>query len=109
LIRHFKTVFSERELRKSAYESGFCKIASKFSPLMFFDNLLYDAISDTSRSCNQIAIETQSRYGVDITKQGIVQRFNEGARKYIHSLIGEVLCRQVNQSLDIGWLKSFNK
>jgi hypothetical protein len=76
---------------------------------MFFDNLLYDAISDTSRSCNQMAIETQSRYGVDITKQGIDHRFSEGAQKYIHSLIGEVLRRQVNQSLDIGWLKSFNR
>jgi len=76
---------------------------------MFFDNLLYDAISDTSRSCNQMAIETQSRYGVDITKQGIDQRFNEGARKYIHSLIGEVLSKQVTQSLDIGWLKSFER
>jgi hypothetical protein len=76
---------------------------------MFFDNLLYDAISEKSRSCNQMAIETQSRYGVDITKQGIDQRFNEGARKYIHSLIGEVLSKQVTQSLDIGWLKSFER
>jgi hypothetical protein len=76
---------------------------------MFFDTLLYDAISDTSRSCNQMAIETQSRYGVDISKQGIDQRFNEGARKYIHSLIGEVLSKQVTQSLDIGWLKSFER
>jgi len=109
LIKHFKAVFSEHELRKRAYESGFCKRLSKFSPLMFFDNLLYDAISDTSRSCNQMAIETQSRYGVDITKQGIDHRFSEGAQKYIHSLIGEVLRRQVNQSLDIGWLKSFNR
>ena len=47
---------------------------------MFFDSLLYDAICETSRSYNQMAIETKSRHGVDITKQGIDQRFNEGAK-----------------------------
>lgn len=43
LIKKFKTNFSERHLRKKAYESGFFKRLSKFSPLMFFDSLLYDS------------------------------------------------------------------
>ncbi len=66
---------------------------------MFFDNLLYDASCETSRSCNQMAIETKSRHGDNITKQGIDQRFNDGAQKYIHSLIGDVLSRQISQVL----------
>jgi hypothetical protein len=76
---------------------------------MFFDSLLYDAISETSKSCNQMAIETKSRHGVDITKQGIDQRFNEGAQKYIQTLISEVLSTQISQRIDIGWLQLFQR
>lgn len=76
---------------------------------MFFDSLLYDAISESNKSCNQMAIETKSRYGVDISKQGIDQRFNEGAQKYIQTLISEVLSTQISQSIDIGLLKLFQR
>jgi len=56
-----------------------------------------------------MAIETQSKHGVDITKQGIDQRFNEGAQKYIHSLIGDVLSRQISQGFDKGSLQAFER
>ena len=63
LVKKFKTVFSERQLRIKAFESGFCKRVSKFSPLMFFDSLLYDATSVTTKSYNQMAIEIKSVIG----------------------------------------------
>jgi hypothetical protein len=76
---------------------------------MFFDSLLYDAISESNKSCNQMAIETKSRYGVDISKQGIDQRFSVGAQKYIQTLISEVLSTQISQSIDIGLLELFQR
>jgi hypothetical protein len=76
---------------------------------MFFDSLLYDAISENSKSCNQMAIEVKSRHGIDISKQGIDQRFNDGAWKYIQSLISEVLSTQISRSIDIGWLQFFER
>lgn len=76
---------------------------------MFFDSLLYEATSVTTKSYNQMAIEVKSGYGIDISKQGIDQRFNEGALKYIQSLISEVLSTQVSQAIEIGWLKLFNR
>jgi len=76
---------------------------------MFFDSLLYDATSEGPKSYNQMAIEVLSKHGVDITGQGIDQRFNEGAQKYIHGLIGEQLSSQVSQSIDTGWCKHFNR
>lgn len=76
---------------------------------MFFDSLLYDATSERSKSYNQMAIEVKSKHRVDISGQGIDQRFNEGAQKYIHGLIGEQLSSQVSQSIDNGWCKHFNR
>jgi hypothetical protein len=76
---------------------------------MFFDSLLYDATFETTKSYNQMAVEIKSGYGVDISKQGIDQRFNEGAVKYIQSLIGEQLCEQVLHSIDTGWFSHFER
>lgn len=109
MIKKFKTIFSERHLRKKAYESGFCKRHSKFSPVMFFDSLLYDATSEGTKSYNQMAVEVKSTHGVDISGQGIDQRFNEGAQKYIQHLIGEQLSSQVSQNIDTGWFQHFNR
>jgi hypothetical protein len=76
---------------------------------MFFDSLLYDATSEGTKSYNQMAIEVKSTHGVDISGQGIDQRFNNGAQKYIQGLIGEQLSSQVSQSIDIGWSKHFKR
>jgi hypothetical protein len=77
---------------------------------MFFDSLLYDATSVTTKSYNQMAIEAKSVHKVDISKQGIDQRFNESALKYIQSLINKVLTTQVlSRFIEIGWLNLFNR
>ena len=76
---------------------------------MFFDSLLYDATSVTTKSYNQMAIEAKSAHRVDISKQGIDQRFNESALKYIQSLMSKVLSTQVSQFIDIGLLNFFTR
>jgi hypothetical protein len=76
---------------------------------MFFDSLLYDATSVTTKSYNQMAIETKSVHKVDISKQGIDQRFNESALKYIQSLMSQVLSTQVSQFIEVGLLNLFNR
>ena len=62
---------------------------------MFFDSLLYDATGSGIKSYNQMAIEVKSKHGIDISGQGIDQRFNAGAEKYIQGLIGEQLSNQI--------------
>lgn len=76
---------------------------------MFFDSLLYDATSDGTKSYNQMAVEVKSNHGVDISGQGIDQRYNQGARKYILELISGQLASQVFQSIDVGWSKHFKR
>jgi hypothetical protein len=76
---------------------------------MFFDSLLYDATSEGVKSYNQMAVEVKSVHGVDISGQGIDQRFNDGAQKYIQHLIGEQLSFHVSHSIDSGWFKHFKR
>ena len=56
-----------------------------------------------------MAIETKSVHNVDISKQGIDQRFNESALKYIQSLISKVLANQVLQMIESRWLDLFSR
>lgn len=104
-----KTVFADSYLRMKAFETGFCKKVSKFSPPMFIESLLFDATSEITKSLNQLAININKKYQVSITKQGVEQRFTEGAVKYIQSLIGSQLSQQVNHSIDVGWFKLFKR
>lgn len=92
-----------------AYETGFCKKISKFSPIMFIESLLYDATSEVTKSLNQIAVNINKKYSVAISKQGVEQRFTKGAVKYVQSLIGDLLSNQLNSSIDAGWFSLFNR
>ena len=56
-----------------------------------------------------MAIEAKSAHRVDISKQGIDQRFNESALKYIQSLMSKVLSTQVSQFIEIGLLNFFTR
>jgi len=104
-----KSVFTESHLRLKAFETGFTQRRSKFSPLMFIDSLLYDASSERTKSLNQIAINTEKKYSVDISRQGIDQRYSTGAIKYVQALIGEAFAHQITKSIDVGWFKLFNR
>lgn len=76
---------------------------------MFFENLFYDSTSETTKSFNQLAINTKKKFDVEITKQGIANRYTENALKYVQALIGDAFTHQINQSIDTGWFKLFKR
>jgi len=76
---------------------------------MFIDSLLFDAVSQNTKSLNALAINTKGKFGVEITKQGIDQRFTENGVKLVHSLIGNLLSSQINHSIEVGWFKEFDR
>jgi hypothetical protein len=92
-----------------AFETGFCKKISKFSPIMFLDSLFYDACSDTTKSLNSLAINVNKKYKVKISKQGISGRYTNDALKYIQALIGEALSNQITHSIKAGWFELFSR
>ena len=76
---------------------------------MFFENLFYDSTSETTKSFNQLAINTKKKFDVEITKQGVANRYTENALKYVQALIGDAFTHQIHQSIDIGWFKLFKR
>ncbi len=74
---------------------------------MFIDNLLFDAVSQDTRSLNALAINTKAKYNVAITKQGIDQRYTPESVTYLQSLTGVLLSFQMNRSIVVGWFKAF--
>jgi hypothetical protein len=76
---------------------------------MFFDILLNDATSDIPMSYNQMAIEAKSKFGMEISKQAIADRFNEGALRYTQNLLGEYLSEQVYSTINTAWFDLFGR
>lgn len=76
---------------------------------MFIDNLLFDAVSENTMSLNALAINTSGKYNVEITKQGIDQRYTPSAVKFIQALCGELLQEQFNHSIEVGWFTAFKR
>lgn len=85
------------------------KRLSKYTPIMFIDSLFYDACSEVAKSLNSLSTYINKKYKVKISKQGIDNRYNHQAIKYVQSLIGETLSNQVNSSIEAGWLKTFKR
>jgi hypothetical protein len=76
---------------------------------MFIDSLFFDAVSENTKSLNALAINTKGKYNVEITKQGIDQRYTSQAVAFVQSLCEDLLSDQINSSIDIGWFKSFRR
>jgi hypothetical protein len=104
-----ENVFSTKGLMIKAKEAGFYKRASKLSPSVFFDLLMYDVSSAKSRSLNQLAIEAKSEHDIGVSKQGIDKKFNDQALSFIKLLIETQLSQELDQQIEAGWLSSFNR
>ncbi len=78
-------------------------------PSSFFDIMMYDASSVNSKSLNQLAIEAMSEHDIGITKQGLDKRFNDKALDSFKHLIEKQLSVKLDQSIEAGWLGSFNR
>ena len=103
----FQEIFSAENLDKIARESGFKSRESKITPQMFFDNLLFNASSDVNKSLNSLSVEMKQNFNVDVTKQGLHERYTEKAALCLKSILSR-LCFAVDQPIDEGWFGHFN-
>jgi len=77
---------------------------------MFFDNMIFTASSDVIKSLNSQSIEMKQNFNVDITKQGLNERYSEKAAFYLKSILGQICINGgSNNPIDEGWLGIFNR
>lgn len=74
---------------------------------MFFDNLLFNASSHVNKSLNSLSIEMKQNFNIDVTKQGLHERFTEKAVLYLKSILSQ-LCFVIDKPIDEGWFGYFN-
>lgn len=74
---------------------------------MFFDNLLFNASSDVNQSLNSLSIEMKQNFNIDVTKQGLHERYTQKATLYLKSILSQ-LCFVIDKPMDEGWFGSFN-
>jgi hypothetical protein len=94
-------------LNKLAEESGFKARESKITPKMFLDNLLFNASADVNKSLNSLSVEMKQYFNVDVTRQGLDERFTEKAALYLKSVLSQ-LCFVIDKPIDEGWFGYFN-
>ncbi|HUW06922.1 MAG TPA: IS4 family transposase [Williamwhitmania sp.] len=103
----FQEIFSAENLDKIAEESGFKSRESKITPKMFLDSLLFNASSDANKSLNSLSVEMKQNFNVDVTKQGLHERYTEKTALYLKSILSQ-LCFVIDQPIDEGWFGHFN-
>jgi hypothetical protein len=74
---------------------------------MFFDNQIYSASCYVVKSLNSLSIDMKQTFNVDVTKQGLHERYTQEASLYLKSVLGQ-LCFASDIPIDEGWLGHFN-
>ena len=98
---------SEENLNHLAIESGFKVRESKISPKIFIDSLLFNASSEIKKSLNNLSIEIKQNFNVDVSKQGLNDRYTEKAANYLKDVLTQ-FCFALKKPIDEGWLGLFN-
>lgn len=93
--RKVSKIYSDSHLQRLARETGFSQRASKFTPQMFCDTVVYREIAGDKMSLNDHGVAIMHRYGVEIKKQSIDERFNQSAVDLLKELLKQQLESQL--------------
>lgn len=101
-------MFSDAIIQKIAAKTNFYKRKSGFTPVMFFDLLLYTASVSHHCSLDQMSSLAHVNFGVNITKQSIDERFNQEAVIFVKQVLKELLEIELGKTYDVDFLTLFN-
>lgn len=90
-------LFSDSKLiDKIARQTGFLKRASKLTPQLFIDLMFY-AVSKDFRSLRNISNEAQLEHSLEISKQGLDNRFSQASVDFSKELLNQALTNQFRE------------
>lgn len=94
-------------MEEIAKSTGFQKRKSKFTPQMFFDISTFNISNRSNVSLDDHCCELKDKYGIEIKKQSLDERFSPEAVCFIKHLLEEQLSRQTSSALDFTSLQQF--
>ncbi len=84
-----------------ARDTGFVQRRSKLSGDVFLQSLVLNELDYSSLTLQEICCKLQAQYAIEISKQGVDQRFNEAAVDFFKAVLSLKLSKQItNGSLD---------
>jgi hypothetical protein len=78
-------------------------------PAKFFEIMLYTASINDKCSLAHASCEIAESFNISISKQGLDDRYDVTAMAFIRSIFEEQLTRQIDGSIDSGYLKNFTR
>jgi hypothetical protein len=92
-------ILGSEALRTIAAETGFYVRQSKLTPDVFFDLLFYAASLSQNSSLEYLVSYLDSKYGIDISKQSLDERFTEKTVNFVKSVLKRLISEQFSDLL----------
>jgi hypothetical protein len=108
LIESIQSFFSLDNLEKLARSTQFVQRASLLTATKFLDLLFKDASTESGMSLRAYSNELMTVHGLSVSAQGIHERFNDYAVKFVKMLVSAVFSAQVSRSFDDSFLKRYS-
>ncbi len=91
LSKEITNLLTEAEIEKQARKSGFVIRTSKLSGWKFLEMLLFTEFNHKKLSLNELSIQLKLRFNIDISKQGIDERFTQAAVNFVKSILEKAI------------------
>ena len=101
----FESHFSSEEIEQLARENKFVQRASKLNGITFLSLIVFNSNSLHDESLNDLTVSLNRNHDVDISKQGLDDRFNANAVQFLTAALENLLQQQL-QDEDL-YLKCF--
>jgi hypothetical protein len=88
-----------QRLETIAKETGFGKRRSKLSPSVFFDLVFYAMSLSRNTSLEYQVSFLESKYGIELCKQSLDERFNEKTVKFVRGVLSGLIKAQLKDHL----------
>jgi len=102
-------LFGKSAINRLARKVGFIKRSSKLDALGFLDMLMFCHHQGYLQSLTDLACHLRSHMGINITKQGLQERFNEKAVGFMEKLLGTVMGTELREAQQQGLVSMFNR
>ena len=108
MIGSIQSIFSGEKLDQIARTTKFVQRSSMLTPDKFLDTLFKDASSESGMSLLDYSNDLSSVHQVSISTQGVDDRFNDYAVKFMRTLLSHVFSAQISRSFDDSFLKDYS-
>ncbi len=100
--------FAEKDIEEIARETNFVqRDTAKVKGYPFLDTLLYTGFNQEKLSLNDLCTQFEDNHDIDITKQGLDQRFTEKSKNFMKAVLEHLLNKLISEKTVIEFLKEF--